>query len=101
MKDTSRPWQPARCTKADISAIKALSNGTANPEQQVRALKWIVEDAAMYYDLSYSPGGEDGRRDTDFAEGRRYVGGQIVKLTKLDLSKLKESANADPHEPRE
>jgi len=101
MKETSRPWQPARCTKADISAVKALSNGTANSEQQVRALKWIVENASMYYDLSFSPGGDDGRRDTDFAEGRRYVGGQIVKLTKLDLSKLKQFESADAHEPTE
>lgn len=88
MKPSSRPWQPPQCDKADISAVKALASGTASSEQQVRAIKWIVENACMYYDLSFCPGSEDGRRDTDFAEGRRFVGAEIVKMTKLDLAKL-------------
>jgi len=31
----------------------------------------------------------EGRRDTDFALGRAFVGRQLVKLTKLDLGKLR------------
>ena len=88
MKKESSPWYPPRCDKADIAAVKACASGTANPEQQVRAIKWIVEDCCGYYDLSYRPG-EAGRRDTDFAEGKRFVGAEIVKMTKLDLAKLK------------
>jgi hypothetical protein len=99
MKTSSRPWYPPPSEKADIAAIKALATGTANSEQQIRAVKWIVEVGAMYYDLSYSPG-DEGRRDTDFAEGRRFVGAQIVKMTKIDLSKIKE-VNSDKHEPKE
>jgi hypothetical protein len=95
MKQSSRPWNPPRCEKADISAVKALASGTASPEQQVRAIKWIVEEACMYYNLSFSPGGEDGRRDTDFAEGRRFVGAEIVKMTKLDLTKLKSNSKEE------
>ena len=96
----SNAWDPVECEKADIVAVKALSNGTANSEMQIRAINWIVNQACAYYDLSYRPG-EGGRRDTDFAEGRRFVGAQIVKLTKLDLSKLKQSESADAHEPTE
>jgi hypothetical protein len=95
LKTSSRPWFPPQCEKADIAAVKALASGSANPEQQVRAIKWIVEEACMYYNLSFCPGGEDGRRDSDFAEGRRFVGAEIVKMTKLDLTKLKSNSNEE------
>jgi hypothetical protein len=95
MKQSSRPWNPPQCEKADIAAIKALAAGSASSEQQVRAIKWIVEEVCMYYNLSFSPGGEDGRRDTDFAEGRRFVGAEIVKMTKLDLTKLKSNSKEE------
>ena len=100
MKDSSRPWFPAPYEKADASAIQALSRGLADPEQQQRALKWIIEGAAMCYGMSFIPGGEDGRRDSDFAEGRRYVGQQIVKMTKLNLAVIPNKVSgADKHEP--
>jgi hypothetical protein len=67
---------------ADIAALKGLANGTASPDQQQRALKWIIENAAATYNLSYRP----TDRDTAFAEGRRFVGLQIVKALHLDLS---------------
>lgn len=101
MKEVSRPWHPPQSEIADISAVKAAASGTANAEQQVRAIKWIIENACMYYDLSFSPGGEDGRRDSDFAEGRRFVGAQIVKMTKMDLTKLSIKKQSDRIEPKE
>jgi hypothetical protein len=78
----AKPWIPVRYDDALTGAIKALAAGNANEDQQKRALKWIVEQAAATYDMSYRPG-EDGRRDTDFHEGRRFVGNQIVKQLKL------------------
>ncbi len=80
------PWKAAKYETADIAAIKALSEGRATIQQQKRAFAWIVEKASNYYDLSYRPGGPEGVRDTDFAEGRRFVGAQLVKLTKLRTS---------------
>lgn len=71
-----------RTDKSDVYAIKALSTGTASEAQQRRALTWILEEASAYDGLSYSPG-ENGRRDTDFAEGRRFVGLQIAKLIRM------------------
>ena len=100
-KQGDRSWIPAPWELADASAIQAMANGTANPEQQKRALKWIIEAAAGTYEMSYRPGGEDGRRDTDFAEGRRMVGNQIVKLIKANLAAMRrKESNADPHEPQ-
>lgn len=84
------PWAPVDYETADAAAIQALDRGDATPEQQRRALKWLIEKACGTYDLSYRPG-EDGRRDTDFAEGKRFVGSQVVKMLKLNLSLLRRS----------
>lgn len=81
------PWFPVEYEVADAGAIQALMRGEAGPDQQRRALAWIIEKACGTYEAQYYPG-EDGRRDTDFALGSRFVGQQIVKLSKLNLSKL-------------
>lgn len=80
-------FEPAHYKKADIYALQALQTGTANEQQQKRALDWIINHACKTYDMSFRPGA-DGERDTCFAEGRRFVGNQIIKLTKLDPSKV-------------
>jgi hypothetical protein len=46
------------------------------------ALNWIVHICAGAHSMSYRPGA-DGDRDTAFAEGRRFVGNQILKQTLL------------------
>lgn len=81
------PWEPA-----DVGSLQALARGEANAHQQQRALKWIIEAAAGTYDLSYQP---DSERATSFAEGRRFVGLQVVKLLKLNLTAMKEVKNGD------
>lgn len=101
MASKHQAWTPAEWELADASAMQGLANGTASPEQQKRALRWIIEQASGLYDMSFHPGGEEGRRDTDFAEGRRSVGNQIVKLIKADLATMRRKENnADPHEPK-
>jgi len=79
-KSASLPWQPAPYDENVTGAIKALQAGAANGGQQQRALKWIIEALCGTYDLSYRPQSE---RDTSFAEGKRFVGMQIVKQLKL------------------
>lgn len=86
MDSKNAPWYPPPYELADISALKGLAAGTASPEQQQRALKWIVENACGTYQLSYRPTSD---RDTSFAEGRRFVGLQIVKALHLDISILR------------
>lgn len=80
------PWKPAAFEDADAAALQALARGSASSDQQKRALDWIVLKACATYDLSYRP---DSERDTAFAEGRRSVGLQIVKLVKLKLGLLR------------
>lgn len=75
---TVHPWFPVDAEDYTTSAIKALNAGLASSDQQKEALRWIIEDLARTYDLSYRPG-TDGDRDTAFAEGKRFVGMQIVK----------------------
>lgn len=92
MKKAPEPHDPAAYDLADAAAVQALARGNATPEQQQRAIRWIV-GAAGTYDLSYRP---DSARATDFSEGKRWVGSQVVKLTNLDLSALKEKLRQKP-----
>jgi hypothetical protein len=82
------PWLPPKYELADIGAIQALARGDAPPDAQKRALRWIIESASGTYEPSYRPGPE-GERDTAFAEGRRHVGLNIVKLLKLNLQAMR------------
>jgi hypothetical protein len=75
-------FAPAAYEKADVYALKALSQGQASEAQQVRALEWILRNASQFDDLSYRSG-VSGDRDTAFAEGRRFVGLQVVKMINL------------------
>ena len=78
------PQIPPPYDLPDVSAIQALHRGDATPDQQQRALKWIVERAAGAYEFNYYP----TDRDTSFALGRAFVGQQVVKLLKLSLAEL-------------
>lgn len=91
MKVENAPYFPPVYDMADAAAIKALAAGTATEDQQRRALKWMVEKACCTYDVSYRPSGD---RDTAFAEGRRFVGIQIVKMVNLDMSIFKKEAKS-------
>lgn len=79
------PHIPADYDVADAAAIQALVNGTAEPHQQQRALKWIIEQASGTYEFQFYP--DD--RQTSFALGRGFVGQQIVKMTRMNLSQLR------------
>jgi hypothetical protein len=70
---------------ADVTALQLLATGECPPDLQKRALDWIIQ-AAGTYDISFHP---DGDRATAFAEGKRFVGLQIVKLLALDRSKFR------------
>lgn len=81
--------QPA-CDDADHYALKALQAGVATADQQRRALKWIVEEAARTYDQPFRPGAPD---ETNFACGRMFVGQQIVhQLNSVRVTKEKSIA---------
>ncbi len=79
------PHLPTSYEAADASALQALQDGSANEDQQKRALRWIIERAAGTYEAHFYP----DARFTDFALGRAYVGRQIVKMLRLNVSTLR------------
>jgi len=89
------PWRPAEWDIPDAAAIQALQRGDATKDQQQRALKFIVNTLAATYDGSFRPG-PDGDRVTAFAEGKRHVGTQIVKLANINLSAFKKGPSEQP-----
>lgn len=87
-KPASQPYIPPPWEPADVSAIQALQRGDATADQQRRALDYLINAVCATYDLSYRP---DSDRDTAFAEGKRFVGLQLVKMTKLNLAAIRQA----------
>lgn len=76
------PWMPHDYDDDVIMAVRQFSEGKANAGQQKLAWDWLMYVTACteeYADLSFRPG-EEGRRATDFAEGKRFVGLQVRKM---------------------
>jgi hypothetical protein len=80
-----KSWHPYPFEVADAQAVQSLARGQASADQQTRVLALLINGLCGTYDLSYRP---DGDRDTAFAEGKRFVGLQLVKLTAVNISEL-------------
>ena len=85
------PWAPFHWESQAVGcyAIQALAQGTATSEQQKQALSLIIEGIAGTYDEPYR---SESSRDTDYALGKAHVGRQIVKILKLNLSRITKEA---------
>lgn len=70
---------------ADAAALQALRRKEATPDQQARALDWIIQNCAKTYDVTFQP---DSDRASAFAEGRRFVGLKIVELLGVSVRDL-------------
>lgn len=68
--------EPAPYDVTDVYAIQACMEGRATPEQQKRAMEWIICKAASTYEADY----RTDPRDHAFMSGRRFVGIQIRKM---------------------
>lgn len=79
------PWMPVACGPEIVGALQSLWRGDALPHQQKMAMEWIVRMSANGGALFFP--GEAGRRDTDFALGRLFVGQQIEALLKVKLQR--------------
>ena len=88
------PRAPAAYDRRTVAAFQALARGEATADQQVYALKHVVEEICKTYDLSYRPASD---RDTVFAEGKRFVGLQIVKFITIHTSRVKEEKDGRSH----
>lgn len=82
--------------EAEVAAVKAVAAGNASPEQQKRALNWIIQKAARTYDEPFMPGQHDLTLNL---LGRRNVGLQIVKLINVPVKKLVPSKPQAKKEP--
>jgi hypothetical protein len=82
------PWKPTPWEPADALSIKRVASGAANALEQRRAIEWIMR-CTGYGGEPYRPGGEDGRRETDFALGKASVGRQIAKILNIDLTRVR------------
>ncbi len=83
----SGPWLPAKYGKPDVVAFKAMRAGNASADQQQRVMDFILIAICQRDGMSFRPG-PDGDRETAFAEGKRYVANQIMKLMTMPLSQL-------------
>jgi hypothetical protein len=86
-------WKPVDYTHADVMALKALARGEATPDQQRSAVAWMIGSAGTY-DLSFRSDVDGGDRETAFAEGKRFMGLQLVKLINMPeklVAKLRET----------
>lgn len=75
-----------------MHSVRAVLNGTATPEQQRGAMRWIMSQACRRLDLPWLPGGADAARQSDMLVGRQFVGILIGNMT--DEATL-EKAKAD------
>jgi len=87
-KPIGAPWLPFRWDAhiPGCVAIQALHAGTATPEQQQLALRTIIEGFAGRDEFHF----HESQRDTDFALGKAWVGQQLVKVLKLNMSRIKD-----------
>lgn len=77
------PHEPVAWELVEAASVQALARGDANEDQQRRAVMFIIERVCATYDLSYRPGDTQAMA---FAEGKRFVGLQLVKLIRLNLA---------------
>lgn len=69
--------QPAPFTPLIVGAAKALEQGTATDHQQKSLCEWLIKSAAGIATPSFRAGDPYA---TAFAEGRRFVGIQMMML---------------------
>ena len=84
------PYSVAPEDLAGVRALKAVSQGVATPEQQKRAMDWIVYVACQTYGDDY----RTDSRDHAYAAGRRAVGLAITSALTIDLSKINKGNDA-------
>lgn len=83
-----RADMPPPYTKQHAVAVQQLFLGTANEGQQKMVVEWLIVHAGGAYDQSYRGPGRP--EDTAFAEGRRFVANQLIKLSKLNIGNMKD-----------
>ena len=91
------PWMPTKefYVKADVAALQALFRSEANAAQQARAVEYILGTICGVREMSYRAG-PDGVTDTAFAEGRRFVGSQLVTISNMSKTDIEDKIYGKP-----
>lgn len=79
------PWMPVSVDPAIVSGLQAMRRGDCPPHLQQKVLQWLM-DVSRNGGALYFPG-EAGRRDTDYALGRAFIGDTIITFLKLNLQR--------------
>lgn len=95
----SLPIKELNAHPAEVAAIRALAEGGADEHQQRAAFRFILSRLCGLDTMSFWPGGEDGKRATDFAEGRRWVGIQLRRIVKSLVPERYDTRDAPPPMP--
>jgi len=67
---------PVSLSKTEHIAFQAVYDGEANAGQQRLVMDMIIKAFCRYDDISFRP---ENQYETAFAEGKRFVGSQIIK----------------------
>lgn len=93
MKSTiRRPWQFVEPTLDEARALKAVAVGEATPEQQKKALGWIIHRACGASLDTFSPGEPDV---SAYRQGRRAVGVLITQVLLMKPEDLRKHGETD------
>ncbi len=68
------PYKPAEYKAEHVSAVQLMEQGECPPHLQQEFLRWLIEDVSKTYDMSF----RFDTHQTAFAEGRRFVGNQVI-----------------------
>ena len=110
MVEPWKKWQPhpephhppTGYDESVVYAFRALAEGTANDGQQRLVWQYMqfVCGVGDFQDMTYRPGGLEGDRATAFAEGKRFAGLQLLKMTHPATMEavLRERTEREKHE---
>lgn len=72
-------WLYTEANRSECLALKAVYAGTATPDQQRKAMQWILVKACRVNDLNYRPTPPFAEQDTFISIGKRSVGLEIQR----------------------
>jgi hypothetical protein len=85
------PWDPTELEPHEISAIKSIAH--------TMPIAWGALEKICGVDaMEFTAGGEDGRRASDFAAGKRFVGRLLRNIRDMKMPGPRPSpGDAGPH----
>jgi hypothetical protein len=91
-RKVSRPWQFVEPSLDEARALQALAVGEASPEQQKKALAWIIHRACGASLDTFEPGQPDV---SSYRQGRRAVGVLITQVLITKPENLRRQGETD------